>query len=217
MQTNLRAIKDTAITLLYIEPKPVPELPVFLTHPYFESRAVFLQNNHKLVDIIENPEALQMEREIMKAKINNANSAKKVFMFLRPQYRLVLFKYTNQYMSPEDFEKVLLFSWIMVEHPLRDINVTKNEMLKWFSKIGYTSNLSGIVTIYRGVGSEEYRDGISWTLDKNKAKWFATRFTQEGVVYSATVKSENILYYITDRNEEEIIVDPKKLIHVEKI
>lgn len=29
MQTNLRAIKDTAITLLYIEPKPVPELPVF--------------------------------------------------------------------------------------------------------------------------------------------------------------------------------------------
>lgn len=105
----------------------------------------------------------------------------------------------------------------MVEHPLQDINVTKNEMLKWFSQIGYTSNLSGIVTIYRGVSSKKYRDGLSWTLDKDKAEWFATRFTQEGVVYSATVKSENILYYITDRGEEEIIVDPKKLIHVEKI
>ena len=68
MQTNLHAIKDVAITLLYIEPEPVPELPVFLTHPYFESRAVFLQNNHKLVDIIENPEALQMERKKNESK-----------------------------------------------------------------------------------------------------------------------------------------------------
>ena len=74
-----------------------------------------------------------------------------------------------------------------------------------------------IVTIYRGVGSEEYRDGISWTLDREKAEWFATRFTEDGVVYSAKVKSNDILYYISDRGEKEVIVDPKKLIQIERI
>lgn len=217
MKTDLQAIKDKAIALLYIEPEPVPELPIFLTHPYFESRATVLPNSNKFVDIIEDSEALQIARDDLQAKINSVDSAERVFMFLRTQYRLTLFKYTNQYMSPEDFKEVLLFSWIMVEHPLSDMNVTKGEMLRWFKKIGYISDLSGVVMIYRGVGSEKYRGGISWTLDKSKAEWFATRFTDDGIVYSAKVKSKDILYYISDRGEEEIIVDPKKLMQVERI
>lgn len=217
MKTDLQAIKDKAIALLYIEPEPVPELPIFLTHPYFESRATVLPNSNKFVDIIEDSEALQIARDDLQAKINSVDSAERVFMFLRTQYRLTLFKYTNQYMSPEDFKEVLLFSWIMVEHPLSDMNVTKGEMLRWFKKIGYISDLSGVVMIYRGVGSEKYRDGISWTLDKSKAEWFATRFTDDGIIYSAKVKSKDILYYISERGEEEIIVDPKKLMQVERI
>lgn len=217
MRTNLQAIKDKAIALLYVEPEPVPELPIFLTHPYFESRATVLPNSNELVDIIDDSEALQSVREEMKVRINNADNAERVFMFLRPQYRLTLFKYTNQYMSSKDFEEVLLFSWIMVEHPLSDVNVTKREMISWFKKIGYVSNLPGVVTIFRGVGSEKYRDGISWTIDKSKAEWFATRFTDNGIVYSAKVKSKDILYYISERGEEEIIVDPKKLMQMERV
>lgn len=217
MKTDLQAIKDKAIALLYIEPEPIPELPIFLTHPYFESRATVLPNSNKFVDIIDDSEALQIVRDDLQAKINSVDSAERVFMFLRPQYRLTLFKYTNQYMSPEDFKEVLLFSWIMVEHPSSDMNVTKNEMLRWFGKLDYVSDLSGVVSIYRGVGSEKYRDGISWTTDKSKAEWFASRFTEDGIVYSAKVKSKDILYYISERGEEEIIVDPKKLMQVERI
>lgn len=217
MKTDLQSIKDKAIALLYIEPEPIPELPIFLTHPYFESRATVLPNSNKFVDIIDDSEALQIVRDDLQAKINNADTVAKVFMFLRPQYRLTLFKYTNQYMSPEDFKEVLLFSWIMVEHPLKDINVTKSEMISWFRKVGYVSNLSGVVTIFRGVGSEKYSDGISWTLSKSKAEWFATRFTDNGIIYSAKVKSKDILYYISERGEEEIIVDPKKLMQMKRV
>lgn len=105
----------------------------------------------------------------------------------------------------------------MVEYPLSDVNVNKQEMISWFKKIGYVSNLSGVVPIFRGVGSEKYRNGISWTLAKSKAEWFATRFTDNGIVYSAKVKSKDILYYISERDEEEIIVDPKKLMQVERV
>lgn len=73
------------------------------------------------------------------------------------------------------------------------------------------------VTIYQGVGSEKYLDGISWTLAKSKAEWFATRFTDNGIVYSAKVKSKDILYYISERGEEEIIVDSKKLMQMERV
>lgn len=217
MKTDLQSIKDKAIALLYIEPEPIPELPIFLTHPYFESRATVLPSSNKFVDIIEDSEALQIARDDLQAKINSVDSAESVFVFLRPQYRLTLFKYTNQYMSSEDFEEVLLFSWIMIEHPLSDVNVTKREMISWFKKIGYISNLPGVVTIFRGVDSEKYRDGISWTLVKSKAEWFATRFTDNGIVYSAKVKSKDILYYISERGEEEIIVDPKKLMQMERV
>lgn len=217
MKTDLQSIKDKAIVLLYIEPEPIPELPIFLTHSYFESRAIVLPNSNKFVDIIDDSEALQIVRDDLQAKINSVDSAEKVFMFLRQQYRLTLFKYTNQYMSPEDFKEVLLFSWIMIEYPLSDVNVTKNEMLRWFGKLNFVSNLSGVVTIYRGVGSEKYRNGISWTLVKSKAEWFATRFTDNGIVYSAKVKSKDILYYISERGEEEIIVDPKKLMQMKRI
>ena len=89
--------------------------------------------------------------------------------------------------------------------------------MRWFGKLNFVSDFSGVVTIYRGVGSEKYRDGISWTLAKSKAEWFATRFTDNGIVYSAKVKSKDILYYISERGEEEIIVDPKKLMQVERV
>ena len=105
----------------------------------------------------------------------------------------------------------------MVEYPLSDVNVTKNEMLRWFGKLNYVSDLSGVVPIFRVVGSEKYRNGISWTLAKSKAEWFATRFTDNGIVYSAKVKSKDILYYISERGEEEIIVDPKKLMQMERV
>lgn len=217
METNLKAIKGVAIDFLYIKPEPVPELPFLVRHPYFQNNVTVLPKSQTLIDIIQDKEALKKVTEMMREHIENCSSVMKIFMLLLPQYRLTFFKFVNEYLSDEDFKDMLLYSWIMVEKPSNDVNVTQSEILSWFRQLNYVSNLSGVVEIYRGVGNELGRNGISWTLSEEKAKWFATRFTDNGIVYSAKVKSKDILYYISERGEKEIIVDPKKLMQVERI
>lgn len=66
-----------------------------------------------------------------------------------------------------------------------------------------------VLTIYRGETehSTSYEQALSWTLDKEKASWFANRFeSEEPVVYKASVKTENILAYDNGREEQEILV-----------
>lgn len=65
----------------------------------------------------------------------------------------------------------------------------------------------GYLTIYRGMGERSTRleDAYSWTLSRAVAERFAHHFGR-GKVYQAKVDVNNILDYISDRNEEEIWV-----------
>ena len=69
------------------------------------------------------------------------------------------------------------------------------------------------VTIYRGVTSHNQTNikALSWTLDRDKAEWFAHRFGENGTVYEAQIDKENILALFNGRNEAEVIVDPRHL------
>jgi hypothetical protein len=67
--------------------------------------------------------------------------------------------------------------------------------------------LPKFVTIYRGCESEDYVCGYSWTLDRERAEWFARRFSSGGVVAKAEVHKSVILAYFSERNESEIVVD----------
>lgn len=69
------------------------------------------------------------------------------------------------------------------------------------------------LTVYRG-GIKKNQGGFSWTLDRDKAVWFAQRFLrpgQRGIVTEATVTKDQIVGYLTSRNESEIVVDPDEL------
>jgi hypothetical protein len=70
-------------------------------------------------------------------------------------------------------------------------------------------------TIYRGVsGSSYYRKvrSFSWTLDRERAEWFAHRFDVLGLadpaVYRAVVRREQVLAFFNGRQEQEIIGRP---------
>jgi len=80
--------------------------------------------------------------------------------------------------------------------------------------------LMGLVKIYRGQNTKStpYQKAFSWTIDKEKAKFFATRFDKyKGELYEAMIKIEDVLAYIDQRGESEVIVDPDCLIDVKKI
>lgn len=216
MNTNLDKIKEAAIILLYIEPEPVKEMPIFLSHPFFETAVQKIPDEDDLFNIFEDDDKYRKLLAFTEDSITRAKTAIKIFMFIRPQYRLTLFKYSCEYMSESDFEDILCYSWQSSEFPSRDVNVTKQEYIEWFKKLNYKSAFPEIVTIYRGV-RECGKMGISWTLSEDKAVWFAQRYNKDkGIVYQAKIKNKDILYYI-DSSEQEVIVDPKKLIQIEEI
>lgn len=69
------------------------------------------------------------------------------------------------------------------------------------------------ITIYRGVKVNNYR-GLSWTVDKSVAEWFARRFRHNGdkcYVFTGIINKRNILALFTSRNEKEVVCDYRKI------
>lgn len=67
--------------------------------------------------------------------------------------------------------------------------------------------------VYRGIGHKEYVDGFSWTVDKDKAIWFARRFAGTGgrqpYLVTGTVSKEDVLAHFLGRGEAEIVALPE--------
>jgi len=74
-----------------------------------------------------------------------------------------------------------------------------------------------ILTIYRGYQVASSKLGMSWTLDRQQAKWFANRFRRpNNTAWIATAKiyKTDVLAYFTGRSEEEIVVLPDDVFDV---
>jgi len=74
-----------------------------------------------------------------------------------------------------------------------------------------------VLTIYRGYQHSASKLGMSWTLDQQRAEWFAQRFRRSGHdawVATAKVYLTDVLAYFTGRGEAEIVVLPDDLFDV---
>lgn len=73
------------------------------------------------------------------------------------------------------------------------------------------------ITIYRGVKVNNYR-GLSWTVDKSVAEWFARRFRHNGdkcYVFIGTINKKDILALFSSRNEKEVVCDYRKIKNIQ--
>ena len=68
----------------------------------------------------------------------------------------------------------------------------------------YYNSLPNEFIVYRGY--IHWENGYSYTLDKDKAIWFADRFGQKGIVKERLVRKEDIFAYTNSREEKEIII-----------
>jgi hypothetical protein len=78
------------------------------------------------------------------------------------------------------------------------------------------AKLCPVFTLYRGsCAPDKMGSGMSWTLNREQAEWFAQRFNQGGkrdmYLHTATVKRKDVIAYLTVRNENEIVVMPENL------
>lgn len=79
------------------------------------------------------------------------------------------------------------------------------------------ADMADEIGVYQGCTTDR-DDGWSWTIDQDRAEWFARRFALlEGstpFMRHGRVNKSDVLAYLTNRNEDEIIVAPE---HVEVI
>lgn len=76
----------------------------------------------------------------------------------------------------------------------------------------FLAALSDEISVWRGC-VEANINGWSWTLDRERARFFAERFAPDGkpLIVEAKVRKRDVLAYFPRRGEEELVVHPQDI------
>lgn len=236
--TNIEAIKENvSLPFLDLDIQP-SNIPFCVYHPYLESSTVQVPidielpmevENIAFVDVLLDENGRKQWVRKMENVIQNATELFDLYIIVRKSYRLAFLKYAKEYMSLKDFSTYLADAWVSSENPNQDANCDIDMLISWFQQADkktlmvaemvaedykvYTS-LPDELNIYRGVALGREPNGLSWTADLEKAKWFAHRFDRgdkQGYVETAIVKKEDVLAYFNTRDEDELVVNVRNL------
>lgn len=220
-ETDLDAIKEMLINFLYLDIRKTELSPLIVSHPIFSSGIIFYKGH--LFDLF-NSDDLSEIRKCYAERFFRIATVEQCFSSLRSSYYLTFLKYIEPYLSVKDFSYYLAFAWIAEEDPNNDVNVSTDLAVKWFKSSDKQSLMtakeyerySGLpkhLTLYRGVSKDRNPSGLSWTMNYEKALWFANRFGK-GYVLTGDANSADVLAYFNRRDEEEIVISLKSLSNV---
>ena len=218
-ETNLDELKQVFRQLLMLDVDVVKEFPFIAVHPIFENTVYYANNKvYNLMDYND----LTYVRTIYFDRISSLNDVGSIFCMIRKQYRLLFLKLSKEYMSSKDFATYLRESWISAENPNMDVNVSLKTLISWFknaSKVNlmtkedykFYKSLPESFTVYRGVTEGHNPKGLSWTVNLDKAWWFANRWGSSGYVLVSDITKNCAYAYFNSRGEDEVIVDTSKI------
>tara|TARA_B110000483_G_scaffold81538_1_gene101370 strand:+ start:1087 stop:1827 length:741 start_codon:yes stop_codon:yes gene_type:complete len=160
----------------------------------------------------------------------------KVFMLIEKPFRLSwLEENIDLIKDDKQYYNFLKDAYMMTEFPMNGFSNYRDLLHLLYAKdnpklmmdkeeLKLLNSLPNEVKIWRGVKVDDVLDedniGLSFTLNKDKAIWFAERFSQAGVsqaiLIEAVVNRFDILSIFLNRDEEEVIVNPE-YIKIKKI
>lgn len=154
-----------------------------------------------------------------------------VFLHERP-YRIDALEtvlYEEEVSEPERIWPLISRVWIDSENIWQcldqwvDIWNSEGHTHSIFMEDGELATLSAqpeAIPVWRGVAHRQSIEGMSWTLDKDRAIWFAKRFAggegRQPLLVEGTVSKKDVLAYFSNRNESEIVAFPED-VHVENV
>lgn len=232
-ETNLNALKSLARALLWFDMEPTKMSPLFVRHPFTDSGIVGIRKEDGSLavgNLLEDPDALRSWRQNAGRQIDEAENAADLLLLVTRPYQFGYLKCAVPHLSESDAAQLLSYAWINTEEPNNDPNLGKRNLLAMFRSIDpqklmdeeeydLFQSLGDVVTVYRGVTTYNAQNvkALSWTLDLKVAEWFAHRYGENGTVYEAQIEKENIYAVFLSRNEEEVIVDPERLMGLTQI
>lgn len=200
--------------------------PIRVSHPFIEEGVSFNLKTGEVVNLIEDEDALKKEKALRLKRMKNMSPLQIAFCVSKP-YRMLYLSLVFPYLTKKERSEIMREVWISVENINGNINVSQMEILKMLRKCNpkylmgqdnfkVYENLPDTFVVYRGLQENAQEDGLSWTLSKDVAEWFANRFDNEGEVIEKVIHKSEVIAYFSDRDEEEIVLDIKKVLKREK-
>ena len=163
----------------------------------------------------------EIKRLQMKEAIRTKDIKEYIFLHERPYRVYALLHAYLHWWNPEEVEwwEIVRDVWIDSENIYQNIAPWKSILTEQFSchhlmmddnEKKFFEELPAKINIYRGGLSDK---GFSWTLDKEKAKWFSNRFKflhPEMKVFEKKIDKQDALAYLDGRGEAEIIYIPEE-------
>jgi hypothetical protein len=173
---------------------------------------------------------IHLKTELISEALNN-NDFEKAFLFIDKSIRFDSYVELFDLIPEEKKYDIFLDLYTSAEYGFGDFRIDAIKQIfeyRKFSKkkksirkrLKRVANQEGYIEIFRGVGklSTPAREGLSWTINLEKAYFFAYRFQDpHGKVYKAKVHVSKVLEFITERNESEILVLPENIINIEEL
>ena len=200
--------------------------PIRVSHPFIEEGVSFNLKTGEVINLLENKEALKKENALRLKRMKNMSPLQIAFCVSKP-YRMLYLSLAFPYLIKKERSEIMHEVWISVENINGNINVSQMEILKMLRKCNpkylmgqdnfkVYENLPDTFTVYRGLQENAQEDGLSWTLSKDVAEWFASRFENDGEIIERKIYKSEVIAYFNDRDEEEIVLDIKKVLKREK-
>ena len=183
----------------YLE--PMAGFGLMLRHPLVYAVPYFgVPENERLNQLLE------FRKQDLKKAIEKRDHHRFVFAHERP-YRLAALRELHGEISTAELNPLILQVYVDSENA-RDNYDDWFELLEpltgtdpWQTLHELPDGEGGEFTIYRGGPVM----GFSWTLDLEKAKWFANRWDANGELWTATVVKDNVIGYYDGRGETEVV------------
>lgn len=205
----------------------------FTPYPLFSGHVVMFDHGKDIVQITEENYLEVVERvyKMVAGFTEKRDTVKdkvmEILIIMSSPYRLQFLRLIDDDISKDDLAEFLSWVWTQTEYPhtyplemLLELfdQVDRKKLMEAEEYKEYLA-LPDTLTVYRGTQSHKAKvRGMSWTLDKDKATWFANRWkTLNGKVYQATIKKKDVYAYFTGRNEKEVVLNPKKLKGVKEV
>lgn len=215
--TDIEEVKSIAKIFLNFDIVVSDVVPFVVHHPFFDA-TMTVDKEGKFIDLTKEAE-LNIAKENVSELIDKCDNVFSIIAHICKPYRLTFFKYIHHCLNINDFSEALSDIWVDSENGNQDVNVTLAEVTKYFEKADkkklmneeeykFFSELPKEITVYRGVGKERNPKGLSYTLDRDKAQWFADRFYKgQGYIIEKTANKKDVLAYFSRRGESEIVLN----------
>lgn len=211
-----------------------PELDSELVNHITEERGITMLKHPLVFEIPYSPMVAGRANKMLAAKKAaiaeeeaKGNWEGTLWLYERP-YRIGVFYGFRDELSDSEYWRILSELWSDTENMWQNGYTWK--LLMDSDRPGRAENfmddderaalaeLPDELTIYRGT-SHGLPPGMSWTLDRDRAEWFARRYQREGYgpeMMVGHVSKKDVIGYLTGRSEDEIVANHENIHNIER-